>query len=440
MNILNRRNKYQKAGTRLWLGLLIGIGLSLSVFSAPPVKTSVLVIGTIHGNHETSSTYTYRDLVNILATYAPDAICVEIRPADFRKKTYLREMMLATIYGLERGLKVYPIDDWGVRDDRAERDAFMKTPEYKEKLKKEDALVAANKVMVEFDKKYGGLDKLWDENKLGYEFFNGEEYNRYIEEMYGVSMAVYGDGPMNLSYRTRNDKMMELIKKALDENPGRRVVVLTGAEHKHYFDRALKPMAGVALVKLADILPLKPATLGENVSGFLKTNLARGYFDDSTPDGLDQIYSGALVSLLHGMGMDGYPERIPLENLDKARPIMAEWESRNPGSAYLQFDLAWVEFLASDYRKSIDRLEAIRGRLDQVPEDSRNFVKTTFDRNIGLCHDLLGERDKALECYKNGEAVCRKLGYTDGYIKYIFRDFMDKPYRREIAKDAPAGF
>ena len=172
----------------------------------------------------------------------------------------------------------------------------MKTPEYKEKLKKEDALVAANKVMVEFDKKYGGLDKLWDENKLGYEFFNGEEYNRYIEEMYGVSMAVYGDGPMNLSYRTRNDKMMELIRKALDENPGRRVVVLTGAEHKHYFDRALRSMPGVALVKLADILPLKPAPLGENVAGFLKTNLARGYFDDSTPDGLDQIYSGALVS------------------------------------------------------------------------------------------------------------------------------------------------
>jgi tetratricopeptide (TPR) repeat protein len=429
----------RKVGRHPELGLLIILGLSQSAFPAQPVKTSVLVIGTIHGNHETSSTYTYQDLVNILAAYAPDAICVEIRPEDFRRKTYLREMMLATIYGLEQGLKVYPIDWWGARDDRAARDAFMKTPEYKEKLKKEEALVAANKVMVEFDKKYGGLDKLWDENKLGHEFFNGEEYNRYIEEMYSVSMAVYDDGPMNLSYRPRNDKMMELIRKALDENPGRRVVVLTGAEHKHYFDRALKPMPGVTLVKLADLLPLKPASLSENVSGFLKTNLARGYFDDSTPDGLDQIYAGALVSLLHGLGMDGYPERIPPANLDQARPILAEWQSRNPGSAYLQFDLAWVEFLASDYRKAIDRLEAIRGRLDQVPEDSRGFVKTTFDRNIGLCHDLLGERDKAIDCYKKGETVCRELGYTDGYIKYIFRDFKDKPYQREIKKDAPAG-
>ena len=397
------------------------------------------MVGTIHGNHNGSSTYTYQDLVNILATFDPDAICVEIRPVDFRRNSYLTEMMMATIFGLDRGRKVYPIDWWGAGDDRTQRADYMKTAEFKEKLKEEEKLVAGNAVMQEFTKKYGELEKLWNENKLGYEFFNGEEYNRYIEEMYRVSMAVYGDGPMNLSYRTRNDKMMELIQKALDENPGRRVAVLTGAEHKHYFDRALKALPGVTLVKLADILPLKPAPLGENIAGFLKTNLARGYFDDSTPAGVDQLYSGALVSLLHGMGMDGFPERIPLTNLDQARPLLAEWEGRNPGSVYLQFDLAWVEFLTSDYRKAIARLEKIRDRLDQVPESSRGFVKTSFDRNLGLCHDLLGKREKAIACYQRGEAVCRDLGYSASYIKYMFRDFKDKPYRRESKAASPAG-
>jgi tetratricopeptide (TPR) repeat protein len=423
---------------RLWFGLLIGLGLGLSVLRAQTPPTRVLVVGTIHGNHYGSSTYTFQDLVNILATYAPDAICVEIRPEDFRRKSYLAEMMMATMFGLSRGLKVYPIDWWGGRDDRTERTAFMKTPEYKAKLKEEEALIAKNKVMGDFHKKYGSYDKLWDENKQGYEFFNGEEYNRYIEEMYGVSIAVYGDGPMNLSSEMRNGKMMELIKKALDENPGRRVIVFAGAEHKYAFDRALKGMPGVTLVKLADILPLKPASLDENIAVFLKTNLARGYFDDSMPDGVDQLYSGALVSLLHGMGMDGSPERIPLANLPKARPILAEWESHNPDSAYLQFDLAWVDFLASDYRQAIGRLEKIRDRLDQVPEASRGFVKTSFDRNLGLCYDLLGEREKAIECYKKGEAVCRSLGSSDGYIQYIFRDFKDKPYRRDAKPSNPS--
>jgi hypothetical protein len=422
------------AGIRMFVALSIGLGFGLPVLQAEP--TRVLVIGTIHGNHESNPNYSYQDLVNILATFGPDAVCVEIRPQDFRRNSYLKEMMMASIYGLDRGLKVNPVDWWGTRDDRAERDAFMKTPEYKIKLKEEERLVAANKVMQDFEKKYGSLEKLWDENKLGYEFFNGEEYNRYIEEMYGVTMAVYGDGPMNLSYRTRNDKMMELIKKALDENPGRRVVVLTGAEHKHYFDRALAAMPGVSPVKLADILPFRPAPLGANISRFLKDNLALGYFDDSTPGGVDNLFQGAFVPLVHGMGMDGAPETIPLENLPKTKPLFDEWQSRNPDSALLQFELAWVDFLAADYRTAIGRLEKIRDRLDQIPEANRNFVKSVFDRNLGLCHDLLGERDKAIECYKNGKAVGRQLKYSEPYLKHIFRDLEAHPYQRKAAAQA----
>lgn len=345
---------------------LVAFGFSLPALAVEPIR--VLVIGTIHGNHETNPNYRYQDLVNILATFGPDAVCVEIRPQDFRRNSYLKEMMIASIFGLDRGLKVYPVDWWGTGDDRTARDAYMKTPEYKVKLKEEERLVAANKVMQAFDKKYGGLEKLWNENKLGYEFFNGEEYNRYIEEMYGVTMAVYGDGPMNLSYRTRNDKMMELIKKALDENSGRRVVVLTGAEHKHYFDRALAAIPGVIPVKLADILSLRPAPLGENITRFLKDNLALGYFDDSTPGGVDNLFQGAFVPLVHGMGMDGAPETIPLENMPKTKPLFDEWQRRNPDSALLQFEHAWVDFLAADYRTAIGRLEKIRDRLDQIPE------------------------------------------------------------------------
>jgi tetratricopeptide (TPR) repeat protein len=340
--------------------------------------------------------------------------------------------------GLDRGLKVYPVDWWGTGDDRAKRDEYMKSPEYGARAKEEERLVAASKVMQDFERKHGSLTELWKANKHGYEFFNGDEYNRYVEEMYGISMTVHGDGPMNLSYRTRNDKMMEMIRKAVDENPGRRVCVLTGAEHKHYFDRAVATLPGVKVVKLAEILPLRPSPLGKNVEGFLKDNLARGYFDDSTPAGVDELYLGALVPLLHGMGMDGAPETIPAENLPKARPLLDEWRSRNPGSTLLQFELAWVDFLASDYRRAIARLEKIRDQLDRIPEAHRSFVKSVFDRNLGLCHDLLGEREKAIESYRKGKAVCRELKYGDRYVKYLFRELMESPYQRKPL-DPPAG-
>jgi hypothetical protein len=91
-------------------------------------STKVLVVATIHGNHETNPNYSYQDLLNILYTYKPDAICVEIRPEDFRKQSYLKEMMMATIFGIDQNIKVYPIDWWGTGDDRTKQSAYIKTP------------------------------------------------------------------------------------------------------------------------------------------------------------------------------------------------------------------------------------------------------------------------------------------------------------------------
>ncbi len=60
-------------------------------------RTQVLVIGTIHESHKSNPNYTHQDIVNILGTYNPDVICVEIPPSYFRKRSYLKEMMIASI-------------------------------------------------------------------------------------------------------------------------------------------------------------------------------------------------------------------------------------------------------------------------------------------------------------------------------------------------------
>lgn len=289
-------------------------------------------------------------------------------------------------------------------------------------------MVVANEVMQEFEKKYIDLRTLWNENKKGYEFFNGEEYNRYIREMYGISMTVYGDGPMNLSYKTRNSKMFELIENALNENPGKRVIVLTGAEHKHYFDLALASITSVKLVNLKDILPLQTISPDTNIVSFLRDNLANGYFDDLTPEGIDQLYSGALVPLIHGMGMDNDPNTIPIGNLPKTKPLLDKWSSLHPNSALLQFEIAWVDFLASDYKKAAIRLEKIRDRLNEIPDAQQSFVKSFFYRNLGFCYDMVGEHKKAVSCYNDGEAACKKLEFSEFYIKSIYKDYQEHPY------------
>ena len=414
-------------------GTLIIISL-LTIFAASAVAiddTQVLVVGTIHGSHENNPNYSYMDLYKILEKFHPDAICVEIRPKDFRRQSYLYEMMMASMYGLNRNLNVYPIDWWSSGNDRAARQAFEKTPEYKVKLAQWEKLVAANKIMQDFIKKYGDMNTIWKTNKSGYEFFNGEEYNRYIEQMYKINVEVFGDGPMNLSYLTRNGKMMELINRALAENRGKLVVILTGCEHKHYFDRALAKMTGTRLVKFEEILPIsKSVTLDANIAEFLESKLARGYYLGSPSEMADVLYSNALVSLLHGLYMDAKPELVPEDNIAKAVKLLDEWKSQKPDSVHLQFELAWVDFLKSNYESAIQRLNAIKDRMEEIQEDSRSFVAVFLYRNLGLCYDLTGEREKAVSSYNKGVSIAREAGYSEPYIDSTFKKLLEKGYKK----------
>jgi hypothetical protein len=68
-------------------------------------KTRILVVGTIHGDHFSNPNYSFVHLFQILETFDPDAICVEIRPKDFRKVLYLSEMVASSVYGLKSDAK-----------------------------------------------------------------------------------------------------------------------------------------------------------------------------------------------------------------------------------------------------------------------------------------------------------------------------------------------
>ena len=192
-----------------------GGATSAAAHDSSPRKIEVLVVGTIHQRHGTDENYSYADIVQILAGYNPDLICVEIRPQDFRKAPYLKEMMLATIWGLARGKVVAPIDWWDdAQNVREIRDKLAKQPEYLEKDKQEKALLAQSPIVAEFEKRYGPSDaeSKWSAH-LGYAFWNGRDFNDFYAEVYRISMRVYGDSHFNLYYQTRNGRMMELIRQ-----------------------------------------------------------------------------------------------------------------------------------------------------------------------------------------------------------------------------------
>lgn len=395
-------------------------------FAAPVTRTRVLVVGTIHQQQMTNPSYSYEDVARILETYDPELVCVEIRPQDFRRKRYLDEMELATIWGLAKNTPVRPIDWWpDSSNDRQVRAELSKTPEYQRKAEEEKKLADADPILRNMSRKYGDI---WSNPALGYAFWNGREYNDYVAENYRISMQVYGDSPMNLHYQTRNQHMVELVLAAIKERPVSKVVVVTGAEHKHFFDRAFKGNLALSVVDFASILPLKTPRFSGPVGEFLEEYYDLPYYDPKYRPLLNAYYDGRLVDLLHGPDMDFFPDKkISQANIYKAEKLLARWQKQFPESLQLLRNLAWYSFLVGDYSTAISRYRVVAARFEKDPNhDVRDGVM--IYPYLGRAYELAGDRQNALACY----AIVDKL--VSGTRWERVRHFlisMDKPYQRE---------
>ncbi len=389
-------------------------------------KAEVLVVATIHQRHSTDTNYTYRHLNNIISSYNPDVVCVEIRPDDFRKEPYLDEMVMATIWGLVHDKKVYPID-WWRENTRLVRDSLSSLPEYKQKEQDLEALASKDSIITGFEKRFGSWQ---DQAQQGYEFWNGREYNEYTMEDYRLSMKVFGDSPMNLEYRTRNDSMMARILSVIRENPGSRIIVLTGAEHKHYFDNALAPNPEVALVNFRSLLPLPEKESDPALRAFLDDADDLHYYEKGYPKDLDQYYRAKLIPLLHGPGMDFDPYVVPARNIPKAEKVITRWKNAtiSPSvSDVIDFELGWLNFQKRDYRSAIGYLSPLGKRIEAGAVQDP-FLQAVTHRNLGLCYDCVGERDSALACYKRGEVLAGNTSFARA-LEILFKDYKEHPYR-----------
>ncbi len=396
----------------------------LAALSLPVQPAEILVVGTLHQRHASNPSYSYEDVARILDSYDADVVCVEIRPQDFRRKPYLREMELATIWALARHRPVYPIDSWpDSPNDREVRAKLEKTPEYQKKAAELAKLTAANPILTSMDKKYPDM---WRDSKLGYEFWNGKEYQTYTAEGYRLSMQVYGDNAMNLHYQSRNEEMVQLILAAVKQKPVRKVVVLTGAEHKHFFDRALQATENMSVVDFSSLLPLKAARPGRALREFLEEDNDLPYFEPGYPSDLDRHFDLQLVGLLHGPDMDFHPETIPPVNIFKAEAVMSRWQSKFPGSYRLRVNLAWYAFLIGRYPEAIGLYEGSVKRFEKG-EITETIQGVMAYQGLGRSYDLTGDREKALGCYATVEKLV--TGTPWERVKKLMTS-MDQPYRR----------
>lgn len=158
-------------------------------------------------------------------------------------------------------------------------------------------------------------------------FWNGKDYNNIVRLSYKISLEIYGDSPINLHYLTRNRNMLHLINDAITRHNSQRVIVLTGGEHKSFFDDSLIVRQNIRLMSIESLLPLN----NYDDSKLLTYQLPASYFQIDVSNELkEEFYHDAALPLVHGMGMDFFPSRITENSIKEYKFIVDNWSKEIP--------------------------------------------------------------------------------------------------------------
>lgn len=395
--------------------------LHLSAGCSQNAKKDILVLGTIHNFHANSK-YSYNDVSDILSTYKPDLICVEIRPEDFRVKPYLTEMMLATAFGDIGKIPVVPVDWWDEKNnDRLIADSLSRVDKYMRLLNINDSLTKANELMNAFNKKYG--ENIYRNNDLGIDFWNGQDYSNCVRESYKISLSVFGDSPFNLHYITRNRQMLNLIKEGIQKHNGKRIIVLTGCEHKSFLEDSLRMNKDFNVLTIENIKPLIKSDQKEYWTK-MRPDM---YYTSIDSSKTEDYYSALGLPFFHGMRMDLDISIINLQNLPRIEIILKNWQRDSPNSVKLLYDWAWYYFLNNEYDNAIKYATLY---LDTKKYESTNFKDWGAYRIIGFCHDLKNEHDNAIVNYRLARESMQRLNMNPRVVELFLSDYENKPYKR----------
>lgn len=209
-----------------------------SCAAGPPPRpvTQALVIATIHGAHRGHAGYSYARLYETVAAFAPDVVAVEVRPEDmgadpaYLARNYPREMLeLAARYapgsvgidwlGDDLAGRAIPDDWWTAKswvkalERRQARDAGFSVPALDALRDRQNALIASATPAALNDGRYDALTRAY-----------------YA----GFDNAVAGGPYQRLAhfYRARDARIAANAVRLVARNPGARIAIVVGADHR----------------------------------------------------------------------------------------------------------------------------------------------------------------------------------------------------------------
>ncbi|ALO17043.1 hypothetical protein L21SP5_03432 [Salinivirga cyanobacteriivorans] len=223
----------------------------LFLFSCKNQKTEVTVCGTLHGYHKKNPEYSYQSLYQFIETYNPDVIGVEIRTEDinstfnFLSNYYPREMVEAANRFSDR--KIYGVDWWNadIAGLKMSDEIISNVPNIAwERAYQADTIFLKRKpnIIDELFKKKIAIvaDASINEIVMGdYDSLNF----RYYTEL-GNFLINSPHEQLYRSYMERHEMIAQRMVNVVNENPGKKIMFLTGADHQVYAKMKLKDAFG----------------------------------------------------------------------------------------------------------------------------------------------------------------------------------------------------
>lgn len=199
---------------------------------------NIKIIGTIHGFHLKNRNYTFQHLNEFIENFSPDIIGIEVREEDmletnqYLKNHYPPEMIYVKEF-FEKRLKIVGFDYRGEELKNKKIEFWNKYNQQiiNSKDKKCSQILARKRlIFTEYFTNYSLVQCQ--------ELLNKENIIEELEEITKEISSNKDNLYLNFSLE-RDNKILENIKKIINENPYKRILILTGFTHLYDIKKRL---------------------------------------------------------------------------------------------------------------------------------------------------------------------------------------------------------
>lgn len=232
---------------RRLLVLLLSCCLPLAHAGERP-SAEVAVLATLHKLHAEVPAYDDAALKRSIERLAPDVLCIEVSPARYaaRGPEANKVEYPAVVYPLvdAHGYRVYPMEP------AAPRDAEILQPYLAANRAFAEQQPAASKAFqAQTAALYDTLRLYWTSPAR----VNDAVTDAQMQAKHALQAALVGEGE-RAGWEAWNGEFLATVARAARENPGKRIVVLVGAEHGYWLRAALAKTPDVRLLDTAALL------------------------------------------------------------------------------------------------------------------------------------------------------------------------------------------